>query len=136
MFSQINYLAVAVAGCGGFVVGAVWYLPFTFGPLWLKANPHVMEELEAGGRLRRYAIALLSSIVQAWVLACCLIYAGPDAGLGTALVAGLLLWLGFTAAPSLVDTLISRRRVSGWLVDTGHRLLAILVMAFLLAAWQ
>ncbi|MGH8369535.1 MAG: DUF1761 domain-containing protein [Gammaproteobacteria bacterium] len=135
MFSQINYLAVVVAGLGGFVVGAVWYLPFTFGPLWLKANPHALEELEAGGRLRRYAIALLSSIVQAWVLACCLIYTGPDTGLGTALVAGLLLWLGFTAAPSLVDTLISRRRVSGWLVDTGHRLLATLVMAFLLAAW-
>jgi hypothetical protein len=135
MFAQINYFAVAVAGLGGFIVGAVWYLPFTFGPLWLEANPHVLEELESSGRWRRYVIALLSSIVQAWVLALCLIYAGPGAGLGTALVAGLLLWLGFTAAPSLVDMLISRRRLTGWLVDTGHRLLATLVMAFLLAAW-
>ncbi|MGH8371120.1 MAG: DUF1761 domain-containing protein [Gammaproteobacteria bacterium] len=135
MFAQINYLAVAVAGLGGFIVGAVWYLPFTFGPLWLKANPHVLEELESGGRMRRYLVALVSSIVQAWVLALCLNYAGRDAGLGTALVAGLLLWLGFTAAPSLVDMLISRRRLSGWLVDTGHRLLATLVMAFLLTAW-
>lgn len=135
MISQLNYLAVVVAGSGGFVVGAVWYLPFTFGPLWLKANPHVLAELEAGGRLRRYAVALLCSIVQAWVLALCLLYAGPGAGLGTALLAGALLWLGFTAAPSLVDTLISRRRTTGWLVDAGHRLLAVLVMAFLLAAW-
>lgn len=135
MFAQINYLAVVVAGFGGFIVGAVWYLPFTFGPLWLKANPHVLQELESGGRLQRYVIALLSSIVQAWVLALCLIRVAPDAGLGTALVAGLLLWLGFTAAPSLVDALISRRRVTGWLVDTGHRLLAMLVMAFLLSAW-
>ena len=110
MLDGINYVAVMVAGIGGFVVGAVWYLPFTFGPLWLRANPHVLEDLESGGRLRRYAVALICSSVQAWVLALCLLYAGRNAGLGTALVAGALLWLGFTAAPSLVDTLISRRR--------------------------
>lgn len=135
MLTQINYLAVVIAGVGGFIVGAVWYLPFTFGPLWLRANPHVLEELESGGRLRRYIVALISSVIQAWVLAVCLLYAGPAAGLGTALIAGLLLWLGFTAAPSLVDMLISRRRLTGWLVDAGHRLLATLVMAFLLSAW-
>lgn len=135
MLTQINYLAVIVAGIGGFIVGAVWYLPFTFGPLWLRANPHVLEDLESGGRLRRYIVALISSVIQAWVLAVCLVYAGPTAGLGTALIAGSLLWLGFTAAPSLVDMLISRRRLTGWLVDAGHRLLATLVMAFLLSAW-
>lgn len=135
MFEHIDYLAVVVAGFGGFVVGAVWYLPFTFGPLWLKANPHVLQDLETGGRLQRYVIALVCSIVQAWVLALCLVYAGRDAGLGTALAAACLLWLGFTATPSLVDTLISRRKLSGWLVVTGHRLLAVLVMAFLISAW-
>jgi hypothetical protein len=135
MLTQINYLAVVIAGVGGFIVGAVWYLPFTFGPLWLRANPHVLEDLESGGRLKRYVVALISSVIQAWVLAVCLAYAGPAAGLGTALIAGALLWLGFTAAPSLVDMLISRRRLTGWLVDAGHRLLATLVMAFLLSAW-
>jgi Protein of unknown function (DUF1761) len=134
MLGQINYLAVLLAGAGGFAVGAVWYLPFTFGPLWLKANPHLLQDMETGGRWRRYLVALACSVLQALVLAVCLVYAGRDAGLGTALVAGVLLWLGFTAAPSLVDTLISRRNVVGWLVDSGHRLLAILVMAFLLTA--
>jgi hypothetical protein len=135
MLDQINYAAVVVAGIGGFIVGAVWYLPFTFGPLWLKSNPHVIQDMESGGRLQRYGIAMVCSIVQAFVLAVCLLYAGKDAGLGTALLVGCLLWLGFTLAPSLVDTLISRRKLTGWLVDAGHRLLAILVMAFLLTAW-
>lgn len=134
MFAQINYLAVVIAGVGGFIVGAVWYLPFTFGPLWLKANPHLLQDMESSGRWRRYLVALICSILQAFVLALCLVYAGRNAGLGTALVAGVLLWLGFTAAPSLVDTLISRRSTAAWLLDTGHRLLAILVMAFLLTA--
>ncbi|MGA9852861.1 MAG: DUF1761 domain-containing protein [Gammaproteobacteria bacterium] len=134
MFAQINYGAVVVAGVVGFIVGAVWYLPFTFGPLWLKANPHALEDLESGGRWQRYMVALICCIVQAWVLALVLAFGGKG-DLATALVAGALLWLGFTAAPTLTDTLISRRKVSGWLVDTGHRLLAILVMAFLLAAW-
>ncbi len=135
MLVQINYAAVAVAGIGGFIVGAVWYLPFTFGPLWLKANPHVLQDLESSGRWQRYLVALVCSILQALVLALCLMYVGHNAGLGTALIVAALLWLGFTAAPSLVDTLISRRKVAGWLVDTGHRLLAVLVMAFLLTAW-
>lgn len=135
MLQHINYLAIAVAGVAGFVVGAVWYLPFTFGPLWLRANPDVLKELEAGGRLPRYAVALVASLLQAGVLALMLSFAPRDAGLGTALAAGLLLWLGFTAAPSLTDALIARRRLSGWLVTVGHRLLATLVMAFLLAAW-
>ncbi len=134
MFMQINYAAVVVAGVGGFIVGAVWYLPFTFGPLWLKANPHVIEDLESGGRWQRYVVALVCCIVQAWVLALVLAFGGKG-DLEVALIAGALLWLGFTAAPTLTDTLISRRKVSGWLVDAGHRLLAILVMAFLLAAW-
>jgi Protein of unknown function (DUF1761) len=134
MLGQINYVAVLVAGVGGFIVGAVWYLPFTFGPLWLKANPHLLQDIETGGRWQHYLLALVCSIFQAWVLALCLGYAGRDAGLGTALVAGVLLWLGFTAAPSLVDTLISRRSTIAWMLDTGHRLLAILVMAFLLTA--
>ena len=71
MLTQINYVAVIVAGVGGFIVGAVWYLPFTFGPLWLKANPHVLQDMESSGRLRRYGVALVCSIVQALVLALC-----------------------------------------------------------------
>lgn len=135
MLAEVNYVAVVVAGIGGFFVGAVWYLPFTFGPLWLKANPHILQDMESGGRLQRYTVALICSILQAFVLALCLLYIGRNTGLGTALLAATLLWLGFTLAPSLVDTLISRRKLAGWLVDAGHRLLAILVMAFLLTAW-
>lgn len=131
----LNYLAVVVAGAAGFVLGAVWYLPFTFGPLWLRANPHVLQSLEAGGRLQRYAVALAGSILQAWVLAVCLTYAGRSAGLGTALLAALLLWAGFTAAPSLVDNLIARRPLAGWVVDASHRLAAVCMMAFVLMAW-
>ena len=131
----LNYPAVVVAGAAGFVVGAVWYLPYTFGPLWLRANPHVLQSLEAGGRLQRYAVALGCSVLQAWVLAMCLNYAGKAAGLGTALLAALLLWAGFTAAPSLVDNLIARRTLAGWLVDAGHRLAAVCMMAFVLMAW-
>jgi len=131
----VNYLAVVIAGVAGFVVGAVWYMPFAFGPLWLRANPHLFQTLESGGRLQRSAAALASSVLQAWVLALCLSYAGREAGLGTALAAALLLWAGFTAAPSLVDCLIARRAFSGWLVDASHRLAAALTMAFLIAAW-
>ncbi|MNC97324.1 hypothetical protein D3C83_149460 [compost metagenome] len=47
----------------------------------------------------------------------------------------LLLWLGFTAAPSFVDALESRRPPVSWLVDAGHRLVAALAMGAVLALW-
>ncbi len=136
MSEHISLIAVIVSGIAGFAVGAVWFAPFTFGPLWLRYNPVLTEEIEhpSSKRLREYTAALAGSLIQAAVLALMLAYVRAP-GLGTALWLGFLLWLGFTAAPSLVDALFSRRPTAGWLVDAGHRLAVTLVMAFLLGAW-
>jgi hypothetical protein len=62
--------------------------------------------------------------------------ASGSTGVGAALAVAALLWAGFTAAPSLVDALESRRPLAGWLVDAGHRLIAALAMAAVLALWS
>lgn len=132
--ANFSYTGALIAGVVGFIVGAAWYAPFTFGPLWLRYNPAALDQLTGGGRIQRYLIALISSLVQAFVLAVMLAEASePD--LGVALVLGFLLWLGFTAAPSLADSLLSRRPMGGWAVDIGHRLLVTLAIAFVLGVW-
>ncbi len=37
-FSNINWLAVFVASLSSFVIGAVWFGPKTFYPIWIKAQ--------------------------------------------------------------------------------------------------
>jgi hypothetical protein len=133
--ANFSYSGALIAGVVGFILGAIWYAPFTFGPLWLRYNPVAMDKITAVGRTRRYGIALIGSLVEAFVLAVILAATTTKPDVGVALVLGFLLWLGFTAAPSLADSLLSRRPMTGWAVDTGHRLLVTLGIAFVLGAW-
>ena len=52
-----------IAGIAGFIAAAVWYAPFTFGPLWLRFAPDALGRLEhtLARRLSHYLIALVAS---------------------------------------------------------------------------
>ena len=133
-FVATDLVAVVIAGSVGFAIGGLWYAPFAFGQLWLRHTTVSAEDLQHSAELGPTAIALGAAIAQAAVLALVLKAArieGPAPVLGTV----LLLWLGFTAAPSFVDALESRRPLVSWLVDAGHRLAAALAMGAVLALW-
>lgn len=140
---SFNFLSTSVAGLVGFALGAIWYAPFTFGPLWLRSNPNALERLATADRIKRDLIALISSLIQAFVLALLLAAVTRHPTLAISMVLGFLLWLGFTAAPSLADSLLSRRPLTswatdfgpGWAIDTGHRLLVTLGIAFIIGVW-
>lgn len=129
-------LGAIVAGLAGFAAGAMWYAPFTFGPLWLRFAPEALERLEhiSPHRLRQYAVALLASFVQSFALAALLLFAGRS-DLGFALGLAGLVWLGFIASASLMDGIFRRRLASDWLIDMGHRLLVLLTIAIVLGLW-
>src|SRR5262245_22903562 len=127
-------VAVMVAGSVGFAVGGLWYAPFAFGQLWLRYTTVKPEDLEADVALGPTLLALGGVVVQAAVLQL-VIGASGARGMAAALGVAALLWAGFTAAPSLVDALESRRPLVGWGVDAGHRLMAALAMGAVLALW-
>jgi len=127
-----DLVAVVIAGSVGFAVGGLWYAPFAFGQVWLRHTTVSAEDLQRSAAFGPTALALFAAIAQAAVLRFVLSAARieqPAQVLGCA----LLLWLGFTAAPSLVDALESRRPPVSWLVDAGHRLAAALAMGAVLA---
>jgi len=127
-------VAVVVAGSVGFAVGGLWYAPFAFGQVWLRYTTVKPEDLQADVALGPTLLALGGVIAQAAVLQLVLAASGAR-GFGAALGLAALLWAGFTAAPSLVDALESRRPLVGWMVDAGHRLIAALAMGAVLALW-
>lgn len=134
--TPFEILAAGVAGIAGFIAGAIWYAPFTFGPLWLRFAPEAIETLEhtPPRRLAHYGVALVASLVQAFALEALLIFGGHS-DLGFALGMAGLVWLGFTASASLVDGLFRRRLARDWMVDMGHRLLVLVVIALVLGLW-
>ncbi|MGH8224644.1 MAG: DUF1761 domain-containing protein [Gammaproteobacteria bacterium] len=129
-------LAAIVAGIAGFVAGAVWYTPFTFGPLWLRFAPEALERVEhtSARRLAHYAVALLAGIVQAFALEALLLFTHRS-DLGFALGMAGLVWLGFVASASLMDGIFRRRLAHDWLLDMGHRLLVLVTIAIVLGLW-
>lgn len=127
-----DLIAVVIAGSVGFAVGGLWYAPFAFGQLWLRHTTVSAEDLQRSAALGPTMVALAAAIVQAAVLLLVLMAARIE-GLGPVLGGVLLLWLGFTAAPSFVDALEARRPLVSWLVDAGHRLAAALAMGAVLA---
>lgn len=125
-----------IAGIAGFVAAAVWYAPFTFGPLWLRFAPDALDRLEhtLARRLSHYTIALVASWVQAFALEALLLFCHRQ-GLGFALALAGLVWLGFCASTSLMDGLFRRRLARDWMLDMGHRLLVLVAIAIVLGLW-
>ncbi len=129
-------IGAGVAGIAGFIAAAVWYAPFTFGPLWLRFAPDALGRLEhtLARRLSHYLIALVASWVQAFALEALLLFSHRQ-DLGFALGMAGLVWLGFCASTSLLDGLFRRRLAPDWMLDMGHRLLVLVVIAIVLGLW-
>lgn len=128
---DFNLVAILVAAAAGFAVGGIWYAPFLFGPLWSRMSPLEDDQRGSSGA-REYAVSVGCTIVQALVLYMVLL-ATESLAIAPALWMAILLWAGFTAAPSLSEAVFSRRPLGAWLVDSGHRLAVALVMAVVLS---
>ncbi len=77
---QINYLAVLVAALSSFVIGYLWYAPFTFGTVWMKEVGLTDEKISQTNMFKTFGLTFLLSLVICFNLAA---FLGKDAaGLG------------------------------------------------------
>ncbi len=134
VLSQIDYLAVVFAAVAGVIVGAIWYLPGTFGSAWKTA-------LGVGAHRRPVdpkvvvVVRGLATVVTAFSLALLLVGSGATT-LGGALRLGLVVSLGV-----VVTTVVSDYLFAGWstkliAITAGHRFLHIMVMCAVLGAYK
>ena len=133
--AHVNYLAVLVSGVAMFVVGGLWYSPVLFARPWMARIGKKEEEIKRGTSPMSYLLALVASLITAWVLAIVFSLA-QVASLGTGLTLGALCWLGLAAATSLLHGVFALRPGGLWLIDTGHALATILVAAAILSVWK
>lgn len=67
LFSQINYLAVLVAGLSGMIVAGIWYNPKVMGRAWMEENNFKAEDLGSPGP--KMLQGFLANLVLAFGLA-------------------------------------------------------------------
>jgi hypothetical protein len=131
----LNYWAIAVTWLINCAVGAWWYSPAAFGPLWGKLAGNDIMKIPEKEATRIIGFVMLSAVLQAFVLAIILNTIGATTLLD-GLLAGAVLWLGLTAATTVGVTLYSRRNWKFWWLNSSYFLLVMTVNSVILATWQ
>lgn len=130
-FAGINWLAVIVAAVIGVAIGFVWYMPQVFGRRWAatigRDTPSSAEVSPA-----IYLVNVVQALVVAYVLAL-LINGLGVASLAEGIIVGFVVWLGFSAVPTLNSVLFERRSLEYWVINAGYALVSIVVMAAVIA---
>ena len=139
--ATIKGLAVVVSTIAAFVVGAIWFGPKTFYPIWWKAIGRSPEDKPEGSGSMAVTFGLIgvAAFVQAVVLALIISVlrdSGTEVGLVLGAVTGLIVGVGFSATTSLGHRLLSGQGFVVWAIEVGGDIAALVVMGGILGAWQ
>lgn len=137
MIPDVNYWAVIVATLSTLVVGSVWYTPRVFGTRWMRLANVDREAAEARG-VWPIVVTVIVSFLTAWVLAGAVFIAWrfyEGSFLSAAVVTGVLLWIGFTAARMITHDAFEGRPPQLTTLNLAHELVTILVMSVIIGVW-
>jgi hypothetical protein len=89
-FSDLNWLAVLVAGLANFIVGALWYQPFSFGGKWAAAHGIDVTKAKEGASMGKVmAIGFITTMLTAVGAAYFIPSRSCELGMGLGLVMGI-----------------------------------------------
>ena len=130
---DVNWLAVVAAAAINMVVGMVWYARSVFGKEWMKLTGRKMEDMT--GSSTGYAVATIGALLQSWILAHFVVYAGSNT-FAEGLVTGFWLWVAFVAVVATVHYAFEGRSWLLWKINAGYFLVVLLINGGLLAIWH
>jgi hypothetical protein len=130
---DINWVAVVAAAVVNMVVGAIWYSKSAFGKEWAKLTGRKLEDMSGGGV--GYGVATVGALIQAWILAHFVQYAGSTT-FWNGLVTGFWLWLAFVAVTLAVGIVFENRSWHLWKINAGYFFIVLCINGGLLAAWR
>src|SRR3989344_1420959 len=114
---DINIWAVIVAAVVIMVVGSFWYSKSLFGKEWAKLVGRKLEEMSGGGK--GYAVATAGALLQAYILAHFVQYAGATT-FWDGIVTGFWLWLGFVAIVIAINVAFEGKSWVLWKINSGY----------------
>jgi len=138
LLTQINWLAVAVAGIAALAVGVVWYLPPTFGTLWgtfVKRYTGLSDaDLMPSNIPFTMFLWLLGFLLNAIVLA--IVIRGMDiSNLWDGILLGAVVWAGLGLTISSWPVIHAKQPPGLWLLNGAAFLLIQVVMVAILMFW-
>lgn len=147
-FSNINWLAVFVASISSFAIGAVWFGPKTFYPIWIKAQGREVPANEGKSSVAEMALMFggtyVGALAQVATLAVLIELAkatNPTLGLGEGAFLGLVFGIGLGAFASLSHRFFGQSNgnpygaLKVWLIEVGQDVLCLTIAGAIIGAW-
>lgn len=134
-FPAINHLAVIVCAIILWILGAIWYSPVLFAKKWSELIGVKREPGRREGLLLGMTASLIGDVVMSFILANIIVWS-HTVGFGNGAVIGVLVWIGFIAAPNLPQGLYEKRPFKLFSINSGYWLLGLLIIGSILASWR
>jgi len=133
---QLNWLAIVVAFVAFFAIGAIWFGPKTFYPVWARALGQDPRQGPTGLPMPLvFGLTALGALVQVITTAIVIHFVSAASGavgpLGGAGI-GLLLGVGIAAAASLSHRLFAAQGLKVWIIEVGNDLVALTVAGLII----
>ena len=135
-FSNINWLAILIAGLAFFMLGALWYSKILFAPKWIAYHKIDVNDPELKkGTAAIMTGSLLMMIIVSIILAI-LIERMQLSGWMSGLKLGLLTGLGFATTAISITYLYTKKPFGLHLIDCGYHVVGHIIVAIILCSWQ
>jgi len=134
---EINYWTVLLATLSTMIVGSIWYTPKVFGTRWARLANVDMDRPGATA-VMPILTTVIVSFITAWVLAGATAIAWhfyEGSFFWSAIVTGVALWAGFTAARFITHDAFEGRPTPLTVLNIAHELVTVLVMAVIIGVW-
>jgi len=136
VITNVNYLAVVVAGIATFMIGGAWYT--FFAKTWQRAQGYseerVKELQKQSSPVKIFGTMIICYLVISLVMAI-IIQVSAINTLQAGATLGLLVWI-LVACVGLTSHVSRDVALSGYLIDTGYQLIYCVGTGSLLAVWQ
>ncbi len=133
--ARMNYAAVVVAAVLYWLLGAAWFTILS--KQWLAGIGKTMEQLqqEGGSPAVAYAVAFLSNVVLAYVLAWLVVRTGEQTA-ARGMQLGALLWIGLVATTMGTEFVFEGRSLEGFVITAGYPLVGMLLVGAIVGGWK
>ena len=135
--SNINWLAVVVAGLSGFLTGSIWYGPL-FGKAWQRAVGLSDEEMKNANMGKMFGTAFVLTLVISFGFAFFFYGFGenPEMNAGMGAMYGFTTGIFFVFPSIWLNYLFARRPMNLIFIDAFYHIITYVVIGTIIGAWH
>lgn len=130
VLSDINLLAVLVAGIVHMVIGLIWFMPKFFGNTWVELTGKEMKPAS-----QWIAAGLIGHQVMSFVLTMIVTLANVTDAVG-GIIVGVLLCAGFVIPLEIGELIWEKIPFKLFMIRVGNQLVGLSVASIILAVWR